>query len=90
MITSLDCCKVKELADESFKLYEIKGTFSKRVDNTVEKEKLLVTSNFSFSRCVFKRLLLQTPKNHGLFGKGLIHDHKVSLFQTERACRRQF
>ena len=37
-----------------------------------EKEKLLVTSNFSFSHIVFKRLVLQTRKNQGLFGKGLI------------------
>ena len=37
-----------------------------------EKDKLLVTSNFSFSHCVFKRLVLQTRKNQGLFGKGLL------------------
>ena len=30
-----------------------------------------VTSNFSFSRSVFKRLVLQTRKIQGLFGKGL-------------------
>ena len=36
-----------------------------------EKEKLLVTSNFSFSHSVFKRLVLQTRKNKGLFGVGL-------------------
>ena len=36
-----------------------------------EKEKLLVASNFSFSHNVFKRLVLQTHKNQGLFGKGL-------------------
>ena len=36
-----------------------------------EKEKLLLTSNFSFSHGVFKRLLLQTRKNQGLFGKEL-------------------
>ena len=36
-----------------------------------EKEKLLVTSNFSFSHSVFIRLVLQTRKNQGLFGKGL-------------------
>ena len=36
-----------------------------------EKEKLLVTSNFSFSHSVFKRLVLQTLKNKGLFGKRL-------------------
>ena len=32
---------------------------------------LLVTSNFSFSHSVFKRVVLQTRKNQGLFGKGL-------------------
>ena len=35
------------------------------------KEKLLCTSKFSFSRSVFKRLVLQIRKNKGLFGKGL-------------------
>ena len=38
-----------------------------------EKEKLLVMSNFSFSHSVFKRLVLQTHKNKGLFWKGLIN-----------------
>ena len=36
-----------------------------------EKEKLLVMNNFSFSHSVFKRLVLQTGENQGLFGKGL-------------------
>ena len=36
-----------------------------------KKEKLLVMSNFSFSHSVFKRLVLQTRENQGLFGKGL-------------------
>ena len=36
-----------------------------------EKEKLLVANNFSLSHSVFKRLVLQTRKNQGLFGKGL-------------------
>ena len=36
-----------------------------------EKEKLLVTSDFSFSYSVFERLILQTRKNQDLFGKGL-------------------
>ena len=36
-----------------------------------EKEKLLVTSNFSFSHSVFRRLTLQIRKNQVLFGKGL-------------------
>ena len=37
-----------------------------------EKEKLLVPRHFSFSHSVFKRLVLQTRKNQGLFGKGLM------------------
>ena len=36
-----------------------------------EKEKLLASSNFSFSHNVFKRLILQIRKSRGLFGKGL-------------------
>ena len=37
------------------------------------KEKLLVTHDFSFSDNVFKRLVLQTLKNQGLLGKGILH-----------------
>ena len=44
-----------------------------------EKVKLLVTSNFSFSHSVFKRLVLQTRKNQGLFGKGLNDPEKEDL-----------
>ena len=50
-----------------------------------EKE-LLIASNSSFSHSVFKRLVLQTHKNKGLFGKGLMMcmDHfKISLFGKE-------
>ena len=48
-----------------------------------EKEKLLVTSNFSFSHCVFKRLVLQTCKNQGLFGKGLIFPYRTEQIQDQ-------
>ena len=34
-------------------------------------ENIVVTSNFSFSYNVFKRLVLETRKSQGLFGKGL-------------------
>ena len=44
------------------------------------KEKLLVTSNFSFSNSVFKRPVLQTRKNQGLFGKGLTLYHTIPTF----------
>ena len=45
--------------------------FPNGVKTLWEKEKLLVTSNFSFSHSVFKRLVLQICTNQGLFGKGL-------------------
>ena len=45
----LDSPKLKDVADDNFKLDE-----------------LLVTSNFSFSHSVFKRLVLQTRKKQGL------------------------
>ena len=38
-------------------------------------------SNFSFSHSVFKRLVLQTRENKGLFGKGLIY--KYFEFDTD-------
>ena len=67
----IDSSKLKEFAEDKFKCDENDGKFSKRVENTVGKGEMLVTSNFSFSYSVFKRLVLQTRKNQGLFGKGL-------------------
>ena len=54
----LDLLKIAESCTEGYK-------------TKWEKEKLLVTCNFSFSHSVFKRLVLQTCKNKGLFGKPL-------------------
>ena len=45
-----------------------------------EKNKLLFTSNLSLSHSVFKRLVLQTRKNQGLFGRGL-KDLKIQIAQ---------
>ena len=56
-------------------------SYQKRVENTVEKEKLLIMSNFSVSHGVFKRLVLQTSKNQGLSGKGL-PPYQVTKFWT--------
>ena len=51
----LDSSKLKEFADDNIKFYENGRKFSKMVENGVcEKEKLLVTSNCSFSHSVFK------------------------------------
>ena len=52
-------------------LMKMEESYRKRSKTLREKEKLLVTSNFSFSHSVFKRLVLHTRKNQGLFGKGL-------------------
>ena len=49
-----------------------------------EKEKLLVTSNFSFSRSVLKRLVRQTRKNQGLFGKGLKKKKKLTTKKKKK------
>ena len=67
----LDLSKLKEFAVDNFEFNENGRKFSNRLKTLWEKEKLLVTSNFSFSHCVFKRLILQTGKNQGLFVKGL-------------------
>ena len=45
-----------------------------------EKEKLLLTSNFSFSHSVFKGTLPQTRKNQGLFGKGLNGGEQLTAY----------
>ena len=66
----LQWSKLKEFADDNFEFDENGRKFSKWLENTVGKGEI-VTSNFSFSRSVFKRLVLQTRKNQGLFGKGL-------------------
>ena len=52
-------------------LMKMEESSSNRYKTLWEKEKLLVTSNFSFSHNVFKRLILQACKNQGLFGQGL-------------------
>ena len=67
----LDWSKLNECADVNFKFDENDGKFPKWEETMWEKEKLLVASNFSFSHSAFKRLVLQTHKNQGLFGKGL-------------------
>ena len=73
--TSFRLSKLREFADDNLKFDKNGKKFSKRVENTKEKEKLLVTNNFSFSHSVFKRVILQTRKNQGLLRKdqGSIH-----------------
>ena len=63
--------KLKEFADSNFKFNKNGRKFLKLVENTVGKGEIAPYDQFSFSHSVFKRLVLQTRKNQGLFGKGL-------------------
>ena len=68
----LDRPKLKQSADDNLKFDENSKKFSKRVKNNVGKGELLVTSNFSFSYSVFKRLVSQGHQKVSLCGNGLI------------------
>ena len=76
----LDSSKLKEFVDDNFKFDENGRKLSKQVETLWEKEKLLVTSNFSFSHSVFKRLVSQGRQKVSLCGNGLkspfIYDSK--------------
>ena len=56
---TVDSSKSKEFADNNFKLDENGSQFYKQ-KTLREKEKLLVTSNFSFFHSDFKSLVLMT------------------------------
>ena len=57
---------MKDFADGNFQFDIYSRKFSKQLENTVEKGEIA-----PFSHRIFKRLVLQTCKNQGLFGKGL-------------------
>ena len=57
--TNFRLFQTKRIADDTFAFDVNDRKFSLNVEN--------VTSNFSFSHSVFKRLVLQTRKNKGLF-----------------------
>ena len=80
----LDSSKLKEVADDNFKFDEHGRKFSKQVENTVGKGEIAPFPS------VFKRLVLQTRKNQGLFGKELrviaIKNSLLSLSRSRRGC----
>ena len=82
--------KLKTYADDNFKVDENGRKFPKRVENTGGKEKLLVTSNFSFSHNVFKKVELQTCKTQGLFGKGLTTLQEKPFEKGENTGKQHF
>ena len=65
--------KLKEIADNSFKLSENGRKFFKWLENTDGKEEIARYEQFllfSFSFSIFKRLSLQTRKTRACLGKG--------------------
>ena len=68
--TNLGSSKLKEFADDNFKFDKNGRKLSKWVKTLWEKEKLLVTSNFSFSHSVFKRPVSQGHQKVSLCGNG--------------------
>ena len=60
-------------------------------ENAVGKGEIALTSNFSFSRSVFKRLVLKTSKNPGLFEKWLTnHISETSVFFIDLIVKQLF
>ena len=58
-------------ADDNFNFDENGSKFSKQEENTVRKGEIARYVQFLLFPLCFQRLVLQTRKNHGLFGKGL-------------------
>ena len=69
--TILDTSKLTEFADDNFKFDENGRKFSKQVENAVGKGEIARYEQFLLFPQCFQRLVLQTRKNRGLFGKGL-------------------
>ena len=71
-MTNFRLFQTKEFADDNFKFDENGRKFPKEIENTVWKRRNCSFRAISpFPHRVFKRLVLQTRKNQGLFGKGL-------------------
>ena len=70
-MSSLNSSKLKKFVDDNNK-FENNIKLSKWVEDTEGKGEI---ARYSFSHSVFKRLVLQTRKDQGLFGEGLNSPH---------------
>ena len=70
--------KLKEFAENNFKFDEMEQSSPRGSKTLWGKENFLITSNFSFSHSVFKRLILQTGKNQVFIWKRLISFESTS------------
>ena len=71
--TNLDLSKLREFANDNFDFVENVRKLFKQVENTVGKGEIARYEQFLFFPVFSKQLVLQTHKNQGLFGKGLIN-----------------
>ena len=67
----LNWSKLKEFADNNFSFDKIGRKFSNRVENTGKRRNCWLRAISPFPTEFFKRLVLQTHKNKGLFWKRL-------------------
>ena len=63
-------------------LTKMAESYPDRYKTLWEKEKLLVTSNFSFSHSVFKKLVSQGRQKVSLYGNGLTLYHSIMMFNS--------
>ena len=70
-MTNFRLVQIETVCRLQFKFDENIRKFSKQVETLWVKEKLLVTSNFSFTHSVFKRLVSQGRQKVSLCGNGL-------------------
>ena len=73
----LDSSKLKEFAEDNFKFDENGRKIPIRVENTAGKGEIAHYKQILLSTQCFQRLVLQTHKNQGLFGKGLMDLQKL-------------
>ena len=66
-------------SDDNFEFYENGVKFSEWTENDVGKGEIACHEQFLLFLTVFKRLVLQTHKDKGLFGKGLRALHTVYI-----------
>ena len=74
------------VTDDNFKFDENVGKFSEKIENAGAKGGIARYEQFLLFHRVFKRLVMHTHKNKGLFGKGMIQImvmHKEAKFETE-------
>ena len=81
--TNLSLSKLTDFADNNFKFDRNGNEFSKQVENTVGKGEIACYVQYPFPHSVFKRLILQIPKNQGLFWKSQILDSKQKGFADD-------